>query len=238
MQYAIFDLDGCLADDRRRRPLLVRGYDAYHSDMVNDPVANKSVVEAWAHAAETRIVFLTARPEKWRQQATEWIVKSFPFITRNNNQLDLGFDLIMRTNDDHRGSVALKTAAIKKLGVNRVRKVFDDREDVVQAIRDMNVDAEVLKLPIDAADILAEMGATFAERNAVYKDNYLRVAPVIRALWPAGVPSELVTSDRWHLFELLVVKLTRFATSGLTHQDSVHDAAVYAAMIESDLRRS
>jgi hypothetical protein len=39
--------------------------------------------------------------------------------------------------------------------------------------------------------------------------------------------------NKWHLFELMVVKLTRFANSGLTHQDSIHDLAVYAAMVES-----
>jgi hypothetical protein len=28
------------------------------------------------------------------------------------------------------------------------------------------------------------------------------------------------------------VKLTRFANSNLTHRDSIHDAMVYAAMVE------
>jgi hypothetical protein len=35
----------------------------------------------------------------------------------------------------------------------------------------------------------------------------------------------------------MVVKLTRFANSGLTHEDSIHDAAVYAAMVESLIRK-
>jgi len=233
MDYIIFDLDGCIADDRRRRPLLTSGYDSYHSDMINDPVANREMVERAFHVKDCRLVFLTARPEKWAQHTCQWILRAFPFLAVPD------FDLIMRKNDDHRGSVALKTAVVKTLGgARRVRAFYDDRDDVVSAMRALGIDAQVLKLPVDASDILAEMGTTFAERNAVYRDNYLRVAPVIRALWPTGVPSELVTSDRWHLFELLVVKLTRFATSGLTHQDSVHDAAVYAAMIESDLRRN
>jgi hypothetical protein len=37
----------------------------------------------------------------------------------------------------------------------------------------------------------------------------------------------------WHLMELTVVKLTRLANSKMTHKDSVHDAAVYLAMLES-----
>jgi hypothetical protein len=89
-----------------------------------------------------------------------------------------------------------------------------------------------------AADILAEMADTFRERNKVYGDNYKRVGDVMSALFPEGVM--LVTPEDfnvWHLFELMVVKMTRFANSGLTHEDSIHDLAVYAAMVESLIRK-
>ena len=89
-----------------------------------------------------------------------------------------------------------------------------------------------------AADILAEMAETYRERNKVYGDNYKRVGAVMAAMFPNGV--DLFTEDDynvWHLFELMVVKLTRFANSGLTHEDSIHDAAVYAAMVESLIRK-
>ena len=82
--------------------------------------------------------------------------------------------------------------------------------------------------------ILESMLATFKERNAVYKDNHKNVANVMMGFFPMGV--QLVTAkdfQRFHLFELMVVKLTRFCNSGLLHEDSVHDAAVYAALIES-----
>lgn len=86
----------------------------------------------------------------------------------------------------------------------------------------------------NGADVLQEMADTFRERNKVYGDNYKSVGNVMAALFPGGIA--LVMPDdfnRWHLFELIVVKLTRFANSGLTHIDSIHDAAVYAAMVES-----
>lgn len=86
----------------------------------------------------------------------------------------------------------------------------------------------------DAAEILAEMAETYRERNKVYGDNYKRVGLVMSALFPQGVT--IVTPEQfnvWHLFELMVVKMTRFANSGLSHQDSIHDLAVYAAMVES-----
>lgn len=86
----------------------------------------------------------------------------------------------------------------------------------------------------DASVILDDMSDTFRERNKVYGDNYKRVGDVMAALFPNGVvlrtPEDF---NRWHLFELKIVKLTRFAVSGLTHKDSIHDDAVYAAMVES-----
>ena len=86
----------------------------------------------------------------------------------------------------------------------------------------------------NAADILAEMADTFRERNKVYGDNYKRVGAVMMALFPQGMSlTSAEDFNKWHLFELMVVKLTRFANSGLTHQDSIHDLAVYAAMVES-----
>lgn len=85
-----------------------------------------------------------------------------------------------------------------------------------------------------AADILQQMADTFRERNAIYGDNYKRVGEVMVAMFPNGVVLRTAEDfNRWHLFELLVVKLTRFANSGLLHSDSVHDASVYGAMVES-----
>ena len=90
----------------------------------------------------------------------------------------------------------------------------------------------------NAADILAEMADTYRERNKVYGDNYKRVGDVMMALFPNGVT--IATKEQfnvWHLFELMIVKLTRFANSGLAHEDSIHDLAVYAAMVESLIRK-
>lgn len=81
--------------------------------------------------------------------------------------------------------------------------------------------------------ILDEMADTFRQRNAVYGDNYRMVGRMMAVLFPKGVPPEVLHSDQFHLFELKLVKLSRFAISGLTHQDSIHDDGVYSAMIES-----
>lgn len=101
-------------------------------------------------------------------------------------------------------------------------------------------------------DILEGMAATFRERNAVYGDNWKMVGELMDVMFPQGIgvtthakslkataiPGILLSDyDVWHLFELMIVKLSRFAISGLTHEDSVHDLAVYAAMIEAILKQ-
>lgn len=82
--------------------------------------------------------------------------------------------------------------------------------------------------------LLRDMAATYEERNKVYGDNFLRVGGILQAMFPNGVKlSSAEDFVRWHLFELKIVKLSRFAVSGLTHQDSIHDDGVYSAMVES-----
>jgi hypothetical protein len=86
------------------------------------------------------------------------------------------------------------------------------------------------------ADILAEMADTYRERNAIYGDNWRNVGNVMAALQPEGVSLKTPQDhELFHLYSLVIVKLTRFATSGLTHIDSARDSAVYWAMIESIL---
>lgn len=87
-----------------------------------------------------------------------------------------------------------------------------------------------------ASTILREMADTFDQRNAQYRDNSRMVPKLVQVLFPHGVPPNLPAQEEWHLFELILVKLTRFATSGLTHIDSIHDAAPYCAMIETILK--
>lgn len=92
------------------------------------------------------------------------------------------------------------------------------------------------KRRIPASTILRAMADTFDERNAVYRDNSRMIPKLIRALFPHGVPSHLVEQEEFHLFELILVKLARFASTELAHIDSIHDIAPYCAMIETILK--
>lgn len=87
------------------------------------------------------------------------------------------------------------------------------------------------------AQILEAMAVTFRERNMVYGDNYKRVGNVMFALHPHGVVLNTPADhEMFHLWSLIVVKMTRFAVSELTHPDSIHDIGVYSAMMESILK--
>lgn len=84
------------------------------------------------------------------------------------------------------------------------------------------------------ARILEDAATTFDGRNSKYRDNAVKVGRVMEALFPDGV--NLNNADDFHifhLFELMIVKLTRFVNSDLTHQDSIRDMIVYGAMVEN-----
>ena len=88
-----------------------------------------------------------------------------------------------------------------------------------------------------AGDVLVDAAKTFAKRRAVYGDNWKRAGAALQALFPNGIT--LATSDdhdRFHILSLIIVKLSRYTVSwdrGEMHQDSIHDAAVYCAMLEA-----
>lgn len=89
---------------------------------------------------------------------------------------------------------------------------------------------------LKAGTILNDAAKTYFERNSVYGDNYKRVGGAMAALFPNGVKLDSeVAFNRWHILELILVKLSRFAVAverGESHQDSIRDLAVYAAILE------
>lgn len=83
--------------------------------------------------------------------------------------------------------------------------------------------------------ILAQAQRTFAEKGNVYGHNYLRIGEVLKGLFPDGITLKTVDDhNRFHLLMCLVIKLTRYTVNWKQgHQDSIHDAIVYAAILES-----
>ena len=86
----------------------------------------------------------------------------------------------------------------------------------------------------DPADLLEEMAKTFRERSAMYKNNYKQIGAVMAALYPDGITLKTIDEhNRFHLFLMMQIKMTRLVNMNLKHQDSCHDIAVYSAMLES-----
>jgi hypothetical protein len=275
---SIFDLDGCVSDDRWRLAFIdeeksgYEKYEQYHAGMgADDPFDHAKELIQQLRDKGRKIIFVTARPVKWAAYARQWIERQLGIPAKE-------FILYMRPTDDERGSVDLKRDIVSKLLLNKdllILTAYDDRLDVVKmyqelgisagvmnadGIFDCNADANVLNrltrerrelrareeaveaapkerpapTPRTAADILGAAASTFRERNAGYKDNAVNVGLVMKALFPNGV--RLLSEEDhhfYHLFELMVVKLTRFANSDLKHKDSIHDLMVYAAMCEN-----
>lgn len=238
MKIAIFDLDGCISDDRRRRCLLPEkgtcdnDYAAYHLDCGNDPLINEHLVHQHIDAGH-HIVFITARPAAYITATCQWLERHFP--------MDAGFTLLTRPNGDATPCPELKVRLFEgsdfELKWEDVAAAYDDRQDILDAYAAKGVkNVRLVTCPDPTpGNILRAMATTFDERNKVYGSNYQMVGPIMRILFPDGVPPELLGSDQFHLFELKIVKLSRFAISGLTHADSIHDDGVYSAMIESIL---
>ena len=252
MKYVIFDLDNCLADDRARIRLIKwdeknpdKRYAEYHANVSDDPVGNLDELELTMLISTP--IFLTARPclvgsVDVRSQTLRWI------------QEKLGVSkpiLLMRGINDHRSSVDVKRSMLAELAnydikLKDIVHAYDDRRDIVAMYCEYGINATVLNIhdvcaykpptnAINAGEVLGAMAATFLERSGTYKDNYKMVPKLCEVLFPEGVPPEILFSPQWHLFELKLVKLSRFAISGLKHLDSIHDDAVYSAMIEACL---
>lgn len=92
-----------------------------------------------------------------------------------------------------------------------------------------------VKVPT-AADAMLAGAKTWQERQTTYGSNYVRAAGALAALFPDGVTLKTQKDhERFQIFNLIVVKLSRYTVNWSLggHKDSVHDAMVYAALLES-----
>jgi hypothetical protein len=85
----------------------------------------------------------------------------------------------------------------------------------------------------DVESVLREAAALHLERAATYRDNHERLAKMLAALFPDGITLRIAEDyARFLLLALELVKLTRYAVQWEHgHNDSLHDAIVYLAML-------
>jgi hypothetical protein len=254
----ILDLDNCIANDAWRIPFINWGakdpqerYHVYHAlahhdennlDWVHREMREHGVDEVDAYV-------LTARPVKYHRETKAWLDDHMPASINV-------VGLLMRNDTDHRHSVEIKRQQMRHLqshwdvDFDRVIFAADDRHDVVEMFRTYGVNG-IVRAAHDVCaytppglgqnarsrtvpEVLRDAAATYEERNATYGNNWLNIGPVLAAMHPDGVTLRSAADFmRFHFLVMKVVKMTRLASSGITHQDSAHDLSVYAAMLES-----
>lgn len=260
MNIVIFDLDGCVSDDRWRLDLLPpqphvgkppEAFDEYNRRCgMDEPLLpGLELLDGYAQDVDVVVWFITARPVAYRDRTWEWLHRHFAFA---NTPL-----LSMRAPDDMRSSPELKAGKVAHLfneapASAKIIAAFDDRDDVLAEYAKMacmtdaliqRVDADGVRTisygtsanskPRTAANALLEGAELFAERNKVYKDNHKVFGRVMAALYPDGLT--LVGEDvfaEFGIFVQIISKITRHASNENGHHDSIRDTKVYAAMLE------
>jgi phosphoglycolate phosphatase-like HAD superfamily hydrolase len=135
VEFAIFDLDGVLADVRHRLRFVEhnpKDWDAFFDAAVDDPLLTEGA-EAVAEETELgrRIVYVTGRPERCRQDTESWLAR---------NGLPQG-RILMRRDDDRRPARLVKPELVRRLQRNgTVAVMYDDDPAVVSALSGFDLD--------------------------------------------------------------------------------------------------
>jgi len=129
------DLDGTLCDCEHRRHWLdgaKKDWKGFFSEMSKDPV-REEVREMLmsSYYLGYKIIFVSARPEDYRKETEEWLLKNWG---------DNYFALIMRPSGDSRPDTIVKKEMhekyLKKLDI---QCVYDDRPSIVQMWKDLGL---------------------------------------------------------------------------------------------------
>lgn len=140
----LFDVDHVISDAFWRDDMIKRSRDSgdwseYHSRGKEDqPIADvvKLINTLWyTNTVESGMIELwaiTARPEKYRKQTMDWFVK-------HKVKIDT---LLMRPEDVFKPAPQIKIDLCKEHKIlDQVLCIFDDREDVVSAFRELGITA-------------------------------------------------------------------------------------------------
>lgn len=145
----LFDIDHTISDAFWRDDMIKRSRDSgdweeYHSRGKDDKpledvvqlidVIAAGIRDTTHHGAPDNIELwgITARPEKWRKQSFDWFGKY-------NIPLDV---VLMRPEDAFKPAPQIKIDLCKEHKIiDRILCIFDDREDVIAAFRELGITA-------------------------------------------------------------------------------------------------
>jgi len=118
-------------------------WDEYHRLSVDDkPIPETVALLASLNSDRWWTIGLTARPEKWRAITINWCIKHGVFLD----------ELIMRPNDNYQGAAEFKRQEVinRLSGLQKTPTVilFDDRDDVISAIKESGVRCALFQVNI------------------------------------------------------------------------------------------
>lgn len=128
-----------------------------------------------------------------------------------------------------------------EIAITKFKKISVYENDLICAVSEQNETHLIAKLSrvvlkTKGEDILADAAETFANHHKIYGENYKRMGRAMIELFPN--PVTLATASDYNRFYILgqiITKLGRYAANFDKggHQDSIHDACVYCAILES-----
>lgn len=142
---------------------------------------------------------------------------------------EMGFKLIQTmTTRKHTNEYLIKCGRTFKYAIFDTRDFLGFDYKVIERIQPKQ------ESPQDVAAGLEKAAATYRQRAQEYGNNFLNMGAAMAGLFPGGVTLKTPADfTRWHLFELNMVKMSRYAVNFDKggHPDSLVDATVYPAML-------
>ena len=120
------DIDGTIANNDHRQHFLEvkKDWDGFFSELINDepifPIINKVIEE---YNAGKEIVFLTGRPEKYRNVTTKWLKRYFDFEIK----------LLMRKKNDRRDKLIIKEELLEEqFRYDEIKLIIDNDKELIK----------------------------------------------------------------------------------------------------------
>ncbi len=139
----ICDIDGTIADCRHRQHFVSgekKDWDSFFKEMTHDKViqTTKDKVVKMLNDGSAQLIFVSARPEVWREETEKWL---FDMLSGTGYEND--FLLLMRENGDRRDDTQVKREIYERYLRNLdIIKVFDDRPKVIRMWKGLDLDVE------------------------------------------------------------------------------------------------
>ncbi len=122
----ISDIDGTVSDRRHRLKFLEdkKDWKSFFAHLSEDPPIQSTIDELARHYNQgTRIIFVTGRPEDYKEKTLDWLNKHLPF-----NE----FDLIMRPSKNYEKDISIKRKILLTiLKTFEVVKVYEDQTELI-----------------------------------------------------------------------------------------------------------